>query len=41
MNANVATYIGESRVHETPADDDDWNFEGAFGLDEVELVGFK
>lgn len=40
-NANVATNIAESRVDDMPDDDDDWNFESAVGLEEVERAGVK
>lgn len=41
MSAFVATNVGESRVNDVPDDKDNWNFEGAFGLDEVVRVGVK
>lgn len=41
VNANVALDVYELRGEVLPADDDDSNFEGAVGLDEVERVGIK
>lgn len=39
MKATVAINIRESCVDDTPADDGDWDFEGAAVLVEVERVG--
>lgn len=39
--AKVAPEVYKSRPEVVVDDDDDWDFEGAVGLDEVELVGVK
>lgn len=39
MNTYVVTNSGESRVDDKIKDDEDWGFDGAVGLDEVERVG--
>lgn len=38
VNANVATNVGESHVDDIPVNDDEWDFEGAVGLHEVERI---
>lgn len=39
VKANVAPNVDESRVKAVPDHDDDWDFEAAVGLNEVERVG--
>lgn len=41
VNANVGPHVDESSMDAVPIDDDDWDFEGAVGLDEAERVGVK
>lgn len=40
-NSNVATNVRDSREDDVPDYDDDWDFEGAAVLDEVDRIGFK
>lgn len=41
VNEKVAPNVGESRMDVVREDEDDWDFEGTAGLDEVERVGVK
>lgn len=41
MNPNVAAIVGSSRVDDTSSEDDDWSFESAVGLFDVERLGIK
>lgn len=41
LNANGGPDVDASRMEAVPHDDDDWDFKGAVGLNEVERVVFK
>lgn len=41
VNAEVAPNVDESRIDAVPKDDDDRNYEGAVGLDEMDRFGVK
>lgn len=41
MNSNVAANVAGSRIDTVPYEDEDWDLQGAVGLDAEERVGFK